>query len=181
VQKLAELGLIHAGVPICSVAPNRMLSFDWKFFSNALQITNPISGNEIFEMTPEAFHQNFANTLSKEDAQSAYLATATHDSRNVLRDCMLETGHIDLKRNNVPLFFIGAEKDHIIPAKLCEKNAAAYEHSPGVAEYRQFPERSHFICGEAGWEEVASSVIDWLEYRVQMPPRTIEANSYIPA
>ncbi len=127
VQKLIELNLGKAGVALASVAPNRMLAFDWSFFVNAFQITNPFVGDQIFEMTAEGFHQVFANTLSAAESEIAYEQYATHDSRNILRDCLMETGHIDLKVPHAPLLFISAEKDEIIPPELCEKNAKAYD------------------------------------------------------
>jgi len=162
VQKLAELGLVKAGVAISSVAPNRMLAFDWGFFRNSLQITNPLVGDAIFEMTPEGFHKNFANTLDANASNLAYEQTATHDSRNMLRDCMLDTGHIDLHRPHAPLLFIAGEADEIIPPQLCEKNSQAYDDLSSIANYTSFPNRSHFICGEPGWEEVTLDVANWL-------------------
>jgi pimeloyl-ACP methyl ester carboxylesterase len=162
VQKLAADDLISAGVAIASVAPNRMLAFDWGFFKNSVAISNPLAGNEIFEMSPEGFHQSFANILGEEDSNRAYEATATHDSRNILRDCMLKPGHIDLSKPHVPLLFIAAEEDQIIPPELCQKNAKAYEDKGSISDYQDFPNRGHFICGEPGWEEVATSVANWL-------------------
>jgi hypothetical protein len=32
-----------------------------------------------------------------------------------------------------------------------------------VTDFKAFAGRSHFICGEPGWEEVASSVADWVQ------------------
>ncbi|RYD17696.1 MAG: alpha/beta hydrolase [Verrucomicrobiaceae bacterium] len=53
-QKLAAGGIISAGVWICPVAPNRMLSVDWGFLRNSVSITKPFAGDEPYEMTPEA-------------------------------------------------------------------------------------------------------------------------------
>lgn len=163
VQKLINEGIGSAGVCISSVAPNRMLSFDWGFFKNSITIANPFAGDEPFYMTPEAFKGSFANTLSEPDLHAYYEATATHDSRNVLRDCMLETGHIELEKTKNPLLFIAGEKDEIIPFDLCEKNAKAYSDNGTIADYKKFDNRSHFICNEPGWEEVANYTLGWIE------------------
>ncbi len=159
VQKLAERDLIEAGVAIASVAPNRMLAPSWDLIRNGLSIANPFAGDKTVEMTADSFHRNFANVLSRKQSDAAYAMTATHDSRNVLRDCLKGPGQIDLSLSKCPLFFIGAERDRIIPAALCEKNARAYTHR---ASYLQFSNRGHFICGENGWQEVVSSVAAWL-------------------
>ncbi len=163
VQLLAARGLIEAGVPISSVAPNAMLSFDWGFFKNSASITNPLKGDDYFPMSAEGFHDSFANTISEAASNLAYEQYATHDSRNVLRDCMGPAGHIDLKQPHVPLLFVAGEEDQIIPAKLNHKNAAAYTDEGSSAEFMSFPHRGHFICTQNGWQEVADGVAEWLE------------------
>lgn len=160
VQKLINQGYGSLGVCISSVAPNRMLSLDWGFFKNSISIANPFMGDEPFYMTPEGFHASFCNTLPQEESDKYYFQTAVHDSRNMLRDCMLAPGQIDLEKTTKKLLFIGADEDEIIPPKLNEKNAEAY--AEGLADFHSFPGRGHFICGQPGWEEVARYVLQWL-------------------
>ncbi len=162
VQELAALQLIRAGVCISSVAPNRMLAFDWGFFKNSLSIANPVAGNEPYRMTPEGFHASFANTLPVEASNAAYERTATHDSRNMLRDCMMEDGKVDLQLPHPPLLFIAGEKDQIIPPELNEKNAKGYTDQNSLVTFKEFLNRGHFICGEPGWEEVAAFASQWI-------------------
>ncbi|OWK39845.1 hypothetical protein [Fimbriiglobus ruber] len=90
--------------------------------------------------------------MTANESNAAFAETATHDSRNILSDCLLETGHIDLTRPHVPLLFVGAEDDEIIPAQLCVKNAAAYKDVGSMANYVEFPKRGHFICGDPKWK-----------------------------
>jgi esterase/lipase len=171
-QKLNEMGLISMGVPISSVAPNRMLSFDsnrmlsfdWNFFKNSLTIANPLLGDSIFELTEDGFHESFANTLSKELSRKAYEATVTYDSRNILRDCMLEAGTVDFEKCKAPLLFVSGEKDKIIPAKLCQKNSEAYKNCK--TNYISFKNRDHYICCEPGWEKVAVAVEKWIAMQI---------------
>ncbi|MCW1885048.1 alpha/beta hydrolase [Luteolibacter flavescens] len=162
-QLLLAEGLVRAAVGIASVAPNKMLALDWGFLRNSASITNPFAGDEPYEMTPELFHKNFANTLSREESDLAWDAYAVHESRQVLRDILGEQGEIDMERPHNPLLLIGAEKDEIIPASLVRRNAHAYQDARSHHEYREFTGRGHFICGEPGWEEVATSVSNWLE------------------
>lgn len=160
VQKLISNGYGSLGVCISSVAPNRMLSLDWGFFKNSISIANPLKGDEPFYMMPDGFHASFCNPLTKDESDKYFHDTVVHDSRNVLRDCMLEPGHIDLEKTTKKLLFIGAEEDEIIPPKLNEKNVAAYPE--GIATFHSFPGRGHFICGQPGWEEVARYVLKWI-------------------
>ncbi|WAC19065.1 alpha/beta hydrolase [Luteolibacter sp. SL250] len=161
-QKLLADGLVSAAIGICSVAPNRMLAFDWGFLRNSASITNPFAGDDPYEMTPEGFHQNFANTLSEAQSNAAFGAYAVHESRQVLRDIMGDEGQINLKAPHAPLLLIGAEKDEIIPASLVRRNAHAYEDERSHHEYAEFTGRDHFICGAPGWEEVAAKIENWL-------------------
>ncbi|MDF2455019.1 MAG: hypothetical protein K0R51_1012 [Cytophagaceae bacterium] len=161
VQSLLNKGLGSAGICISSVAPNRMLSLDWGFFKNSISIANPFKGDEPFYMSPEGFHASFCNAMTEEESNAAYEKTALHDSRNVLRDCMLADGEMELHNSNKPMLFIAAEKDQIIPAELNEKNAKAYEE--GLATYKEFSNRGHYICNQPGWEEVADFSDQWLE------------------
>lgn len=161
-QILVQKGLASAAVAVSSVAPNGMLSFDWSFFKNSITIANPFKGDEPFYMDPETFHGAFANSLSEAQSNIEFEKTATHDSRNVLRSCMGTSGHIDLDQPHVPLLFISGTEDEIIPAALVEKNSKAYEDKNSIVEYAEFAVRSHYICNEPGWEQVADRVNTFL-------------------
>ncbi|QHS56175.1 alpha/beta hydrolase [Mucilaginibacter sp. 14171R-50] len=163
VQLMVAKGLADMGVAISAVAPNTMLAFDWGFMKNSALIANPFKDNQPFYTDPESFHESFCNTMSIEDSKAAFEETATHDSRNVLRDCMGEDGEIDTGMPHSPLLFIGAEKDEIIPAELCKRNAEAYEDDSSISDYKEFPNRGHWICGQDGWEDVAAYIAEWLQ------------------
>lgn len=163
VQLLINRGVASAGVAISSVAPNAMLDFDWGFFKNSALIANPFKGNEPFFMDEKSFHGSFANTLSEQESNLAYQEFATHDSRNVLRDCMGTAGELDLELPHAPLLLIAAEKDEIIPDTLVKKNFEGYVDPSSTTAFKAFPDRSHYICGEPGWEQVAEYVANWLD------------------
>jgi pimeloyl-ACP methyl ester carboxylesterase len=169
-QILANKGLLALGVPVSSVAPNKMMTFDWDFFKNSAVIANPFKGSEPICQDPEMFHGSFCNTLDEAAAKKAFDETATHDSRNIFRDCLTETGEVDLEQPHPPLLFITGEEDKIIPHELVEKNTKAYENQEGIL-YKLFSGRSHYICNEPGWEEVVDFVDRWIT----------EANVYIEA
>ncbi len=111
----------------------------------------------------KTFHGAFANTLSKAEAAAEFEATAMHDSRNVLRDCIGEDGRIDLDAPHAPLLLIGGEEDQIIPAHLTEKNFKAYTDAASLTEFLPFAGRSHYICNEPGWQDVAEAAYQFIE------------------
>ena len=162
IQLLVQKNLGEMGVPIDSVAPNAMLAFDWGFMKNSALIANPFKGNEPFYTDLESFHNSFCNTMTTEETQPAFEETATHDSRNVLRGCMGEAGQIDTEMPHAPLLFIGGEEDQIIPYELNRRNVEAYTDEVSIVDFKAFPGRSHWICGQPGWEEVADYISDWL-------------------
>ncbi len=165
-QVLANEGRAAAVVAICPVAPNGMLSFDWDFLKNSTTIMNPLKGDDPQEMTPEQFHEVFANVMGESESRAAWEETAVHESRNVLRTALGEAGHVDLKRTHEPLLFLAASEDRIIPPGLVVKNFESYGEGTGVAAMREFAGHGHFICGEPGWETVADYVAGWLENEV---------------
>lgn len=162
-QLMTARGLLSAGVAIDSVAPNGMIDLDWGFIKNSAIIANPVKGNAPVLMDAKTFHAAFANTLDEAAATRAFEATATHDSRNVLRDCMGSDGRIDLDEPHTPLLLIGGEDDQIIPAHLTEKNWKGYTDPNSVTEFLPFAGRSHYICNEPGWEEVAEAALRFIE------------------
>lgn len=162
-QVLVNRGVAQAGVAISTVAPNAMLSLDWHFLKSTVPILNPIKGDSPFEMTPEGFHETFANTLPEEESRAAYEAYAVHESRNVLRTAMGSAGHVDLKKPHVPLLFLTGTDDHIVPLSLVEKNFEAYSEETGVKSIQIAQGRGHFICGEPGWEQVVAGIAGWLD------------------
>jgi pimeloyl-ACP methyl ester carboxylesterase len=164
-QILAARGLASAAVCISSVAPNDLVAADWHLLKNVTAITNPLKGHEPYLMSPEGFHEGFCNTMTAEESYEAYQATATHDSRQVLRDCLGRTGHIDLAAPHVPLLFISGDSDHIIPAALNRRNCEHYKDKGSITEHVVFPNRGHFICSSPGWMQVAAFNHDWLMAR----------------
>ncbi len=170
VQVLLNKGLIEQGVAISSVAPNDMLTLNIDFLKNAMSIANPLKGDEPYLMTAEGFHASFANTISQEESDRAYADFATHDSRNVFRDCMKKAGHVDLNKPHAPLLFIAGSQDQIVPPELNAKNADAYTDEKSTTEIKEFSGRGHYICGQPDWEEVADYVSDWIEDNVTENP-----------
>lgn len=167
VQVLVNKGRASAGVSISPVAPNAMLSLEWDFLKNSTTILNPFKGDDPQEMDAERFHDVFANTLTPEENQAAWERTVVHESRNVLRSALGKAGRVDFAKPHVPLLLISGEEDRIIPQSLVRRNFSHYEDADetesGTTYLQEFPGRSHFLCGESGWEEVATSIANWLE------------------
>jgi pimeloyl-ACP methyl ester carboxylesterase len=161
-QKLVNDGYGLAGVAISPAPPRGVLSFDPHFFRANFPHLNPFAGNRPVVMTKPRFHYTFANTMTRQASDESFEAYVVPESRNVPRSTLTRQGRIDFRRPHVPLLLIAAEQDHLTPASLIRKNAKAYRAAGSVVDFREFEGRSHFICNQDGWEEVADHTLGWL-------------------
>lgn len=162
VQLLISRDLGAAGVCICPVAPNGMLSFDWDFVRTHAAIANPLMRDRPCALTEDLFHHAFCNTMTREEAREAYANYVLPDSRRVLRDSLGRSAQIDLSRPHAPLLFLCGDHDRMVPDTLTERNAEAYTDRDSVCDFQEFAGHGHFICNEPGWREVAGFVEGWL-------------------
>ncbi|HEX4048189.1 MAG TPA: alpha/beta hydrolase, partial [Elusimicrobiota bacterium] len=165
VQVLVNRDLARAGVCIGSAAPNGMLTLDWSFLRTQASIVNPLQGDRPYRLTEEEFRDRFCGEMAAEQALAAYARYAVPESRNVLRGSLGPAGRVNLSKPHAPLLFIAGGRDRVVPEKLERMNARAYAREAGIVDFKEFPGRGHFICGEPGWREVASYVDGWLASR----------------
>lgn len=162
-QLLVARGIGSCGICIDSAAPNGMLTLKASFFKSNLPTINPLKGDSVAIMSHKHFHYTFCNTMSHEATENAYQRYVVPESRNVPRSSSGKDGKIDLSKPHPPLLFVAGEKDNIIPASLNEKNARAYSDKKSITDLRIFPDRTHFICGQENWQEVADHILGWLK------------------
>jgi pimeloyl-ACP methyl ester carboxylesterase len=162
VQKLMEMDKGVAGVCIDSAPPKGIFSFKWSFLKANLPTVNPFKGDSVCLPGLEWFHYAFCNTMTMEQTKKEYDQFVVPESRNIPRSSTGHYGKIDFKKPHKPLLFIAGEKDHIIPSSLNKKNFEAYKDKNSRKDFREFPGRTHYICGQPGWEEVADYIEGWL-------------------
>lgn len=163
VQKLVELDKAVAAVVIDSVPPLGVITTKWSFLKSLWPVINPFKGNSVFEASKSWFAYTFGNTLSRTDSDRAFDKYVVPESRGIGRGALTLFAKINFKKPHVPLLFVAGEKDNIMPASLNKSNFKAYKDPNSVREFKEFPGRSHFICGEPGWEEVAGYVFNWIK------------------
>ena len=166
VQRLVAMGLARAGVAISPAPPQGIFSLDPNFLRANLPHINPLAGNRPVFMNRARFHYAFANTLDRAASDAAFDAYVVPESRNVPRSTLGAAAKIDFTAPHVPLFFIAGDRDHLTPMPMVQRNMRAYGAAGGVVDYRGFTGRSHFICNEPGWQEVAAAALDWIDTRV---------------
>lgn len=162
VQKLLENGKGVAAIAIDSAPPKGIFSFKWSFLRANLSTINPFKGDSPCLPTVEWFQYAFCNTMTMEETRVEYDRFVVPESRNIPRSSTGGDGKIDFKKPHRPILIIAGEKDHIIPASLCRDNFKAYTDTNSVITYKEFPNRTHYLCGQTNWEEIAQFSYDWI-------------------
>lgn len=162
VQRLVNDGYAHSGVSISSAPPPGVLSFSPHFLRANFPHVNPLAGNRPVFMTPARFHYAFCNTLSRAASNDAFDQYVVPESRNVPRSTLGRSARIDFAATHAPLLFLTGDQDHLTPVAMVRRNAHRYTAAGGRVDYREFAGRSHYICGEEGWEDVAVAALGWL-------------------
>jgi pimeloyl-ACP methyl ester carboxylesterase len=162
VQKLIELNMGVAGICIDSAAPKGILSFEWSFLKANFPVINPLKGNSVFEPTVEWFHYAFCNTMTMEQTQVEFNKFVVPESRNIPRSSTSHDGKIDFNKPHSPLLIIAGKEDNIIPSSLNKKNYEAYKDQKSIIDFKEFAGRTHYICGQQNWEEVATYISEWI-------------------
>lgn len=162
VQKLIELNKGVAGICIDPAPPKGIMSFKWSFLKANLSTINPLKGNSVCVPTVEWFQYAFCNTMTLGQTQIEFDKFVVPESRNIPRSSTKNDGKIDFKKAHNPLLIIAGEKDHIIPASLNRKNFEAYKDKTSITEFKVFSDRTHYICGQENWQEVATFIREWI-------------------
>lgn len=163
VQILIERKKGVAGICISSAPPKGIFSFKWSFLKANLPTINPFKGNSVCLPTVKWYQYAFCNTMTIEQTKIEYDKFVVPESRNIPRSSTKSDGKVDFKKAHNPLLFIAGEKDHIIPSSLNMKNLNAYKDKNSKKEFKEFPRRTHYICGQQNWEEVAAFIREWIE------------------
>ncbi len=162
VQKLISEGKGALGICIDSAPPAGVVSLEWSFLKANFSTINPLKGDSVCLPTVEWFHYAFCNVMTMDETREAFNQFVVPESRNIPRSSTKSDGKIDFKKPHAPLLFIAGEKDHIIPASLNKKNFEAYQDKNSKTDFHQFAGRSHYLCAQKNWEEVAAYTHDWI-------------------
>jgi alpha-beta hydrolase superfamily lysophospholipase len=168
VQLLLDRGLGAVGVAIAP-APVKGVELSLSTVRTMLPVLrNPANRHRAVPLTPDQFHDAFANTMTAAQARVAYDRYLVPAAGGVLFEGALAglrpgaATKVDFaNRNRAPLLFVAGGADRLIPPAVTRVNARRYRRSGALTAYREFPGRSHFTIGQPGWEEVADHALSW--------------------
>jgi pimeloyl-ACP methyl ester carboxylesterase len=170
-QLLLDRGYGAAGVVIDSAPPEGIRVTPPSQIRSLFPIlNNPAKRHRAAGFTEAQFHYAFTNTLSEADGRAAYERYAIPAPGNWVwayglianfKPGRQETWVDFHNPDRAPLLFIAGGADHIMPPAVNRSNAHHYKGEGTITDYHEFPGRSHWTCGEPGWEAVADYALDW--------------------
>jgi pimeloyl-ACP methyl ester carboxylesterase len=163
VQKLIELNYGMAGICLQSAPPAGLFSFKLSFVRCHFPTVNPLKGNSICVPDVDWVRYAICHLLTEEAAKTLYAKFIVPESRNVPRSSLGKAGRIDFTKPHKPLLFIAGDIDHAIPSELVVKNFNAYRSTTSIKAYQAFAGRTHNICLQENWSEVADYISAWIE------------------
>lgn len=183
VQLLLDRGLGAAGIaidpaPIGGIAPG----------PSALAAIAPIllrvaGWRRPYAMSRSRFGRLFANAAPAELTDEAYGSFVIPAPGMIFHQAALWIGtRVDPTRRTQPLLITGGGKDRLVSPYLSRAAFRRQRKAPGRTDYVEFPDRSHFLIAEPGWEDIARTVLDWIgETHLRRPARPVAARPLGPA
>jgi len=167
VQLLLDRGLGAAGVAIDPAPPKGVLPS-----LNAVRASLPVIRawnfwQRVRWMSLSDFQWGWVHTLSEPEQRAAYEQHVIPTSGRIFLQALLAPFTDVTKvnyRNHLrpPLLIVAGELDRTVEARMVLANFRKYGRSTAVTDYQAFPGRTHWICRQPGWEEVADHALDWL-------------------
>ena len=162
-MKLLELGKAAAAVSIDGAPPKNVFP-PLQTLKSVLPAFGFFSGKKYFMGSREWYDKCFFNTLPAGERANAFETFAVPESFKVSRELVLNSfSNINFEKPHEPILFIGGGSDNIFPSSLTTTLANKYKDKNSRVDLKIFQGKSHFICGEKGWEAVADYILDWYE------------------
>jgi alpha-beta hydrolase superfamily lysophospholipase len=120
--------------------------------------------NRVLTMSFENFAKDFANGVPASEQRAAYDRHVVPTPGRIYFQAALwiGTGVNWSNPDRAPLLLIAGGEDRTVEQSMVEAAWHNHSRSPAKTAFMAFPGRSHFICGEPGWEEVADYAIRWV-------------------
>ena len=161
--KLVEMGHAAAGVSIDGAPPKNVFP-PFQTLKTVLPAFGFFSFDKYFMGSRKWYDYSFFNTIPDEEKEKAFEKFAVPESYKVSRQLVLDPfSNLDFKKPHAPILFIGGGNDNIFPPSLTKSIAGRYKDAKSRVDIKVFDGKSHFICGEPGWESVADYILDWYE------------------
>jgi pimeloyl-ACP methyl ester carboxylesterase len=171
-QILLDRGLGAAGVAIDSAPPRGIWAFEPTAVRSLLTVLLQWPWRKVVRWKYSNFRYAFVNTLSEADAHAAFERHVTPETGRLFFQSAMATLNpgsptkVNFSNGTrAPLLLIAGAKDRIVPAVINRRNLKAYAKSSARTDFREFPDRTHWIIAQPGWEKIAQYAATWLDER----------------
>lgn len=172
-QHLLDRGLGACGVAI-DPAPTPGVGIPLDGAISALPVLgDPFSGGKVVSMTKKFFGARFANGLPRDQVDAHFARYIVPTAGKVYWDGVVAggAGAINWRSTTrAPLLLIGGGIDLIAPASMTKAIYDKQKHAKSATELKIYPTRSHYLCAEPGWEEVADFALEWAQRHAKSTP-----------
>lgn len=171
VQLLLDRGLGAAGVAIDPAPPFGVPASPLAIWTSLPVFAAWNGWNRVLRMSLRNFSTGFAQTLPEAEKPYAWEKFVVPAPGRIFFQAPLGIGSRVRWANpdRAPLLLIEGERDRTVPASMVRANYRRQRRAPSPTEYREFPGRSHWLCNETGWEEVADAALDWAQAHCRPP------------
>ncbi|MDG2530729.1 alpha/beta fold hydrolase [Caulobacter endophyticus] len=160
VQRLLDRGCGACGVAIASTPPLDLLARPRAAWVLRRLLTR---WSGAAPLSAEDFSSLFAQALPENERHEAYAAHVVPAPARVLRQALLGGGGrtAGAGRRRPPLLLIAGDDDRMAPPAVVAAAARHQRRAATRTDLQCFSGRSHWLCNEAGWEDVADFALDW--------------------
>ena len=165
VQMLLDRGLGTAGVAIVGAPPRGVLP-SVTAIRSALPVLLMWRGwSRIASMSFKSFSTTIANTLSQSEQRRAYDRHIVPTAGRIYFQAALGIGNaIDFANpKRPPLLLIASSEDRTSTSSMVKAMYRKHSRAPSRTDFHEFPNRSHWLIAEPGWEEIAEKALKWAE------------------
>ncbi len=167
VQMLLDKGLGSAGIAIDSAPPKGILPFYPTAIKSLLWVLALPQPHRILRTTLDRFAYGFLNTVPQIEHQKIYDEQVIPETARIFFQAAYSMFNnytrVNYKNDRrAPLLLIAGGSDHIVPPQINRSNFKKYQHTSARTDFKEFPNRCHWIISQAGWDEVAGYSFDWL-------------------
>ena len=166
-QILLDRGLGRVGVALDSAPPKGVLPTPGVIKGSFEPLSTWQGWKKILTMSPKTFATTFGNGFGDE-AAAAYEKYAIPTPGRLFFQGATALFHNALAVNfknplRAPLLMTAGGQDRILPTNAIRANYKKYANATAQTDFVEFPDRSHTLIMEPGWEEVAEAIFNWLQ------------------
>jgi non-heme chloroperoxidase len=133
-------------------------------------LKNPLNRGKAITLSFDQFKYGWTNALDDDEAKRLYdtyhvaapgvaLMQMANANLNPFTEAKLDPKNPD----RGPLLIIDGEKDHTVPWAIANAAYKRQKRNPAVTEIKQIPNRGHSLTIDSGWQEVATTALDFVK------------------